>query len=114
LEDVFPGESKSEQNANGASPGAGKEDFSPPAMKLPAARARQMVLSYVSRFLTLNTIQAVRNPATGRTTSKWVRAVLSSNEEAVQDVKLMNKSTFTKSDVSTATKALETLRLPVK
>jgi hypothetical protein len=40
--------------------------------------------------------------------------VLSSNEEAVQDVKLMNKSTFTKCDVSTATKALETLRLRVK
>jgi hypothetical protein len=37
-----------------------------------------------------------------RTTSKWVRKVMSSTEDqAFQNRKLMNESTFTKSDTST-------------
>jgi hypothetical protein len=59
---------------------------------------------------TLKTFQAVRNAATGRGTSKWMRAVLISNEEAVQDLKLMDNSMFMKSDVETVTKAPETRR----
>jgi hypothetical protein len=39
-----------------------------------------------------------------------MRAVLISNEEAVQDLKLMDKSMFMKSDVETVMKALETRR----
>jgi hypothetical protein len=80
-------------------------------MTLPTARAKQLALRYyVKRFPTLNIFQAVRNTETARTTSKWVRAALSANgEEAVHDLKLMDKSTFSKSDVETVMKALETL-----
>jgi hypothetical protein len=88
-----------------------EEDCFPSAMRLPTARARQLALRYyVNRFPTLKTFQAVRNTATGRGTSKWMRAVLISNEEAVQDLKLMDKSMFMKSDVETVMKALETRR----
>jgi hypothetical protein len=44
--------------------------------------------------------QAERKTETGRTTSKWLRTALTANEEeALQDLKLMDKSTFSKSDV---------------
>jgi DNA invertase Pin-like site-specific DNA recombinase len=77
-------------------PGAEKEDYFPPAIRLPTARAIQRALRYyVNRFPTLNTFQAVINTETGRTTGTWVRTALSGNEEeAFQDLKLMDKSTF--------------------
>jgi hypothetical protein len=46
---------------------------------------------------------------TGRATSKRVRTVLSSNEEAVRESKVKDTLTFLRSEVSTVTKALETL-----
>jgi hypothetical protein len=77
-------------------PGVEKEDYFLPAMRLPTARARQLALRYyVTRFPTLNAFHVVTNMETRRTTSKWVRTVLSSNEEeAVQDLMLMDKSTL--------------------
>jgi hypothetical protein len=81
-------------------------------MRLPTASARHIALGYyVNRFPSSNAIHAVRNPATARRVSKWVRTWLRSNEkEADQYLTVMNKSTIPTSDVSTtAIKALETL-----
>jgi hypothetical protein len=91
-------------------PGA-EEDYFPPAMRLPTARARQLALRYyVNRFPTLNTFQAERKTATGRTTSKSMRTALSANEEeAVQDLKPMDNSTCLKRELATVMTALETL-----
>jgi hypothetical protein len=77
-------------------PGVENEDYFMSAMSLPTARARQLALRYyVNRLSTLNTFQAARNTEAARTTSNWVRTVLSSNEEeAVQDLKLMHKSSL--------------------
>jgi hypothetical protein len=64
----------------------------------------------VNQYPKLNVFQAVRNTETARTTSTWVRTVLISNEEeAVQDQKPIDKSKFTRGDVSTVMKALVAL-----
>jgi hypothetical protein len=90
--------------------GAEKADYFTVAMRLTTERARKIALRYyVKRFPTLNTFQGVRNTETGRMTSKWVRTVLSLNKEAVECLKLMDKSAFLRSDVATVMKALETL-----
>jgi glutamyl/glutaminyl-tRNA synthetase len=91
-------------------PGVEKADFFPLAKRLPTTRARQPALRYyVNRFPTFYHFQAVRNAAAGRTTSKRVRTVLSSiEEEAVQDLKVMDKLTLKKREVAPVVKALET------
>jgi hypothetical protein len=112
MEHIYLDNSKTGQKRTSPQPGAEKEGSCPLAIRLTIARTRQVALRYyVSRFPTLNMFQAVRIPATRRTTSKWVRTKLSSNEEeAVRDLKIENKSTFMTSDVSTVVKTLETRR----
>jgi hypothetical protein len=90
-------------------PGA-KTKYCPPAMRLPTHKSTTMGVHIAYEPVSYVKLVSSGKKSDDRTTSKWAWKLMSSKEDqAFQNHKLMNKSTFTKSDMSAVINALDTL-----